>query len=167
MYNAVSFTLLGGGICCIPLKNVVLCSRMYLFRQSSILLSLLSNFIRPGPEQSLAQSSFTLTVRRPLLRTVWPPAYCEVFPLMGAFCELRITAGCSVEALPQPQVASDTNKRTDSSPLQSLEPPLCSPSSLGLCPAKQDISVSKPHRHLLHSGRQLGSLWILPPCRAA
>ena len=106
-------------------------------------------------------------IRRPLLRTVWPPAYCEVFPLMGAFCELRITAGCSVEALPQPQVASDTNKRTDSSPLQSLEPPLCSPSSLGLCPEKQDISVSKPHRHLLHSGRQLGSLWILPPCRAA
>lgn len=114
MYNAVSFTLLGGGICCIPLKNVVLCSRMYLFRQSSILLSLLSNFIRPGPEQSLAQSSFTLTVRRPLLRTVWPPAYCEVFPLMGAFCELRITAGCSVEALPQPQVASDTTHRLKS-----------------------------------------------------
>ena len=79
MYNTIHFALLGGGICCIPLNNVVLCSSMYLFRQSLILLSLRLNFVRPGPEQSLAQSSFTLTVTRHLLRTAWSPVYCEVF----------------------------------------------------------------------------------------
>lgn len=59
-----------------------------------------------------------------------PPVYGEVFPLTGAFCELRNTVYCSMDALPQPQVASDTNKCTDSNPFSvSGASSLCSPSS--------------------------------------
>ena len=123
MYNAIHFTLLGGGICCIPLKNVVLCSSMYLSRQSLILLSLRLNFVRPGPEQSLAQSSFTLTVTRPLLRTAWSPVYCEVF-CTGAFCELRITAYCPMEALPNPTGLPILIHTQTPIPFPSLELPL-------------------------------------------
>lgn len=158
MYNTVNFTLLGGGTCCIPLKNVVLRSSMYLFRQSSILLSLLSNFVRPGSEHSLAQSSFTLTVMRPLLRTAWPPVYGEVFPLTGAFCELRITVYCSLEALPQPQVASDTNKCTDSNPFSvSGASSLCSPSSWVSAP--QDKTSRSPNPIAVSSTQ--GDSWAL------
>lgn len=158
MYSAVHFTLLGGGICCIPLKNAVLCSSMYLFRQSLILLGLLLNFVRPGPEQSLAQSSFTLTVTRHLLGTAWPPVCCEVFRSQ----EPSVSSGLLPTALwrlsPTPG-GPDPHTRTDSNPFS------VSGASLGAAPLPW---VSAPRNKTSRSPkpgsvRQLGSPWILPP----
>lgn len=136
MYNGIHFSLLGGGICCIPLKNVVFCSSLYLFRQSLILLSLLLNFVRPGPEQSLAQSSFTPTVTRHLLRTAWPPVYCEVFRSQepSVSSGLLPTVLWRLSPTPRGSRCSYTHRLQSLFRLWSFS--RGSPSSLGLCPTK-------------------------------